>query len=555
MKISIAQIDPVIGAFEANEAKILSAYERGVKDRARICLTPELGVCGYPPHDLLDRPEMYLKTDAVLANLAAATKGKSCALVVGHVVRRTEATGRGAANAVTVFENGKSVFTQAKTLLPTYDVFDEARYFEPASESKIWTCDGLKIGLGICEDFWAENPELGRRLYGHRDPVEAFAAAKVDLLLSVSASPYEWGKQATREKIHAHVAQKVGAPLIYVNQVGANDEILFDGRSFAVSKTGRVVRLGAFQTEQLTLETSELESKPTLAGAEEISVLADGLVVGIRDYFRRTGFKSAIVGLSGGIDSAVIGALAARALGPENVLGVAMPSQVSSAHSLEDAEALARNLKCRFQVQPIKFFNSMIKMELEKKGALADLAAENLQSRLRGIVLMTLSNQHGALVIATGNKSELATGYCTLYGDMVGAVAPIGDVYKTRVYELARYINKAWGAPIPERSITKEPSAELRPDQRDTDSLPPYPALDAVLEDYLEGHAGIEQLVKAHESKYKDRQNWIQDVIRRVELNEYKRRQAAIVFKTTSKAFGIGRRIPVAKVWEFTSGR
>ncbi len=559
MRIAVAQIDPVVGAFEANVKKIKEAYERACSLRARLLLTPELGICGYPPHDLVERPEMFEKNDRAVAELMALTRGQPCALAVGHIVQTPSETGRLAQNVVTILEGGKCVFRQAKTLLPTFDVFDEARYFEPADEIRLWDCDGTPVAIAICEDLWAGDPALGRRIYV-ADPVERYRELGAKLIVSLSASPYEWNKRIRREKIHAEIAKSLGVPLVYVNQVGANDEILFDGSSFAVGPDGGVLgRLPIFKPSFGLLELGigkgrwefpdpvDREDEPPV----EIEVLARGLVSGIRDYFARTGFKIGVLGLSGGIDSAVVAALAAKAIGPANLLGVAMPSQYSSGHSLEDAETLARSLGMGFEVHPIKFMFATTHRELaEKRGGLAPIAQENLQSRLRGLVLMTLSNHYNALVLTTGNKSEIAMGYCTLYGDMCGALGPIGDLFKTRVYELARYLNSTWGGPIPERSITKPPSAELRPNQTDQDTLPPYEVLDALLEDYVERRVSVLELERKYAANAPGREaGWVRDTLKRLELNEFKRRQSAPVLKVSSKAFGIGRRLPIAKTW------
>lgn len=563
MRIAVAQLDPVVGAFESNVQKIKEAYRSACSKNADLLLTPELGVCGYPPHDLIERPEMFERNERAVEELKNFTKGEDCVLAVGHVSPNPSAQGRAAQNVITLLEHGKRVFRQAKVLLPTYDVFDEARYFEPAQEIKLWNWKGHPIAVAICEDLWAQDPTFGRRLYG-QNPVKQYREGGADLVLSISSSPYEWGKHERRLNIHADVARHIKAPLVYVNQIGATDEILFDGGSFALGSSGKLLgRLPLFKTSFGILEVqlnpksrSKHEGSPCMhwesPGAEEredslpqeIEVLARGLIIGIRDYFTRTGFKKALIGLSGGIDSAVVGALAVKALGAENVIGIAMPSQHSSHHSLEDAEKLAKSLGIFLETKPIKFLFSTAKRELSpEQGELAPLAVENLQSRLRGLFLMTLANHHNALVLTTGNKSELATGYCTLYGDMVGALAPIGDLFKTRVYELARFINESWGAPIPERSITKAPSAELKPNQTDQDTLPPYSQLDELLEAYIEKGVQVGALEKQFGS-------WVREMLRRLEMNEYKRRQGAPVLKISTKAFGIGRRIPIAKIWD-----
>jgi NAD+ synthase (glutamine-hydrolysing) len=572
--IALAQIDPVVGSFDGNVKKIRDAYERACASQARLLLTPELSICGYPPHDLVDRPEIFERNEKALAQLAEMTKGKSCALVVGHVARNPAPKGRSAQNVVSVLENGKEVFRQAKMLLPTYDVFDESRYFEPADKIGFWNCDGTKIALAICEDLWGRDPAFGRELYG-RDPIEGFKAGNPELIISISASPYVRGKLQHREELHGQVAKTLGCPLIYVNQVGATDEVLFDGASFAVDSSGKVTgRLPIFSTSFGVVEVSgDTKGKtssfsvtwksPDKAEREDVApkdieILHRALVTGVREYFKRTGFKTAILGLSGGIDSAVVAVLAAEALGPKNVLCVAMPSQYSSFHSLADAELLATQLGTLFETRPIKFLYSQANREIsERRGTLAEIAQENLQSRLRGLILMTLSNHYNALVLTTGNKSEIATGYCTLYGDMCGAIAPIGDLFKTSVYELARHMNessqlKTGKTVIPESSITKPPSAELKPNQTDQDTLPPYEVLDALLEDYVEKGVPVADLEKKYESRFKSpvSKNWVRDILRRLEVNEYKRRQAAPVLKISPKAFGIGRRIPIAKFWD-----
>jgi NAD+ synthase (glutamine-hydrolysing) len=574
MRIAIAQIDPIVGAFEANLKKIEEAYKRACREQARLLLTPELSLFGYPPHDLIERPEIFERTERALEKAADLTKGRPCALIVGHVAKNPLPMGRMAQNVVSVLSDGKVLFQQAKTLLPTYDVFDEARIFEPAHEVKLWEWEGKKIAVAICEDLWGNDPAFGRKLYGH-DPVEEYEKLGADLVISISASPFERSKRTRREALHGEIAKRLNAPLIYINQTGSTDEILFDGGSFATHpQEGFLGRLPVFETAFGVLDwksggegklaglrwvvdqTDALE----LGGLDDTEVLLKGILTGIREYFFRTGFKKAVIGLSGGIDSAVVGALAAKALGPKNVLGVAMSSQYSSSHSLEDAQALAENLGIRFEIRPIKFAHSILKRELsEARGPLKSLADENLQARIRGLILMTYANHEDALVLATSNKSEAAMGYSTLYGDMVGALAPIGDLYKTQVYELAEFINKTHHDPssactpnpIPRRSIDKSPSAELRPDQKDEDTLPPYELLDQILADYLEKRTPVEELVIRYSEGLKVAGAvTLKETLRRIELSEYKRRQAAPVLKLSQKAFGIGRRMPIAKRWD-----
>jgi NAD+ synthase (glutamine-hydrolysing) len=566
MKIAIAQMDPLVGAFSANLEKIKKAYERACKDEARLLLTPELSLCGYSPLDLIERPEVFERNEEALEELLACTRGQKTAMVVGHIARSPLPEGHAAENCVSVLENGKVVFKQVKTLLPSYDIFDEQRYFEPSQSVKPWICDGVKIAIAICEDLWSDFSLQGHPLYlGSRSPLEVYRRAKVQLVVSISASPYEWRKSERRERTHSEIVRTLGVPLVYVNQMGATDDILFDGGSFAIAADGTLAgRLPFFQVAYGVVEVDlKVPPDPQQTGSVKFlgsasdredqrpSLVEMGVragVTGIREYFHRTGFKKAVLGLSGGLDSAVVAALAVEALGAQNVLGVAMPSQFSSSHSLEDAEALAHQLGMQFEVRPIKFLYATAKRELsEGRGELTSVALENLQSRLRGMILMTLSNHDGSLVLATGNKSELAMGYCTLYGDMAGAVAPIGDLFKTRVYEMAREINRLWNNVIPLRTLQKAPSAELRPGQVDQDSLPPYAELDLFLELYIEAGMSLREL-RSRFREYPD--GWVDDLLNRFEMNEYKRRQAPPIFRMSPKAFGLGRRVPLAKKWE-----
>lgn len=560
MKIAVAQIAPIVGAFDFNLQKIKESYELACREQANLLITPELGVCGYPLLDLLDRPEIFQRNEKSLQELLELTKGRAVALAVGHVKENPEPRGRRALNHVSVFYDGEMVHSQSKTLLPTYGVFDEARYFEPARSVSLWNFKNKKIGIAICEDLWGADPQLVGRTYsggfqpgGSHNPVAQFKEQGAELILSLSSSPYEWGKRQRREALHQSISKDLEVPLIYVNQVGATDEILFDGASFSTDSRGQVTgRLSVFESSFGVVEVVEggssrwLSPSGVTASESDIEILARGLVTGIREYFERTGFKTAIVGLSGGIDSAVVATLAVKALGARHVMGVAMPSQYSSSHSLADAEELAKNLGIPFEVKNIKFlFSAAVRHLSEGRGELSPIALENIQPRLRALQLMTLANHYQSLVLTTGNKSELAVGYCTSYGDMVGALAPIGDLYKTRVYELARYINEAWGAPIPVSTLEKPPSAELKPDQKDLDTLPPYDELDALLEDYIEKKLPVEEILEKHSTSAKE-------ILKMIERNEYKRRQAAPTLKVSTRAFGIGRRIPIAKKWNST---
>jgi NAD+ synthase (glutamine-hydrolysing) len=562
VRIALAQLDPVVGDFAGNLTKIRKAYERACDEQARFLLTPELSLCGYPPLDLIDRPEMLARNEAALAELQEMTRGRSCALVVGHISRSPFAQGRAVQNSVSVLEAGGEVFRQAKSLLPAYDIFDEPRYFEPAREIALWDCDGTRVALAICEDLWAGHEVAGRKLHD-RDPWHEYQRQGAQLICSVSASPYEWGKREIRESVHRAGVERLGVPLVYINSVGATDEVLFDGASFVLDAGAKPVgRLPAFQASFALLDW-EPESgswawvepgalnREDQAG-EETDVLRRGLVLGIREYLARCRIKQVVLGLSGGIDSAVVAALAVEALGAENVTGVAMPSQYSSGHSLEDAEKLAANLGIRLLVKPIKFLFTAAQREIgDGLGTLAPIAQENLQSRLRALILLAISNHEGSLVLTTGNKSELAMGYCTLYGDMCGGIAPLGDVLKTRVYALAQHLNREREV-IPVRTIEKPPSAELKPGQTDQDSLPPYELLDAFLEGFLERGESIASLEARLAGRDTGSQGaeWMRGVLKRFEGNEFKRRQAAPVLKVSPRAFGLGRRVPVARVWE-----
>ncbi len=559
MKIAIAQIDPIVGAFDLNFEKIKKAYHEALKSDADLMITPELSLCGYPPLDLLVRPEIFQRTQAILDQCLKLTEGQSCALCVGHVTRNDSHDGRIAKNDISVIENGKVSFRQSKRLLPTYDVFDEARYFEPGEQIEAWTFRGRKIAFGICEDLWASDPTFKRRIYKDIDPVEEIERLKPEIIISISASPYQYLKKSARISLHQKIAERVKAPLIYINQSGSTDEILFDGASFVVDAHGKFAgRLPSFQTQTSVVEISpdgevkwHAENIRSQIIKDPMESLVKAIVSGMRDYFHRTGFEKAVIGLSGGIDSALVAALAVKAFGPKNVIGIAMPGPYSSSHSIEDAQELGKQLGIHFRIKPIKFLFSTFKRELsEASPNLSELALENLQARIRGILLMTVANSESALTLVTSNKSELAVGYSTLYGDMCGAIAPIGDIFKTRVFEMARWINTNWGDWIPKRSIEKPPSAELRPDQKDTDTLPPYSLLDQFLEAYLEENREVSDLegkIEAQGQKL-DRET-MNEVVRRIERSEFKRRQAAPVLRVSPRAFGIGRRIPIAKLW------
>ena len=540
MKIALAQINPTVGDLTGNEARILAAYRRGVEAGVEIVVFPELAITGYPPRDLLHKSRFIPDNLAVLERLAAAT-GET-GLLVGYVGRNDRQPGREATNSVALLQHGKILATRAKMLLPTYDVFDEDRYFEPAQENAPVDFNGQKIGLTICEDVWNDEAFWDERRY-LRNPARELVEAGAEILFNVSASPWHLGKDRLRVEMLSSLVAQIRRPFVYCNAIGGNDELLFDGASLAFDAAGRLITQGAmFREDFLLLDTDTAAPvAPTSLADEE--ALYRALVLGVRDYFQKCGFKSAVLGLSGGIDSALTAVIAVEALGAENVRGVSLPSQYSSQGSLDDARILAENLGIRYDIVPIQPVFEPVKGQLAGifTGRNEDTTEENIQARLRGVILMAMSNKFGSLLLTTGNKSELAVGYCTLYGDMCGGLAVISDVPKTMVYRLSEWINRDREI-IPRASITKPPSAELRPDQTDQDSLPPYDVLDAILEAYVVGGKSRAEIVAAGFD-----QPTVERVARLIDLNEYKRRQAAPGLKITSKAFGVGRRMPIAQ--------
>jgi NAD+ synthetase len=540
MKLALAQINTTVGDIAGNEAKILAAYRRGVAAGADLVAVPELAIAGYPPRDLLLKSGFVAKNLEALDRLAAATD--RTALVVGYVGRNDVRPGRETTNAVALLQQGKVVASRTKTLLPTYDVFDEDRYFEPATENTPVEWNGIKLGLTICEDVWNDEDFWRDRRY-RRNPAVELAAAGAKLILNVSASPWHLGKNRLRREMLANLAAKAGCPLLYCNLVGGNDELVFDGASLFFNGRGELLTEGKMFEEDFLLV--DLDHAPVIQheALPDEEKIYKALVLGLRDYLHKCGFKSALLGLSGGIDSALTAVIAVEALGRENVRGVSLPSQFSSQGSLDDARVLAENLGIQYDVVPIQPMFVAAKEQLRTvfAGRPEDTAEENIQARLRGVVLMGLSNKFGSLLLTTGNKSELAVGYCTLYGDMCGGLAVISDVPKIMVYRISRWINRQREI-IPSPSITKAPSAELRPNQTDQDSLPPYEVLDAILEAYVvEGRSAVE-IIKAGFDE-----PTVRRVVRLIDLNEYKRRQSAPGLKVTSKAFGVGRRIPIAQ--------
>jgi NAD+ synthase (glutamine-hydrolysing) len=553
MHLGLAQINTTVGDLSGNCRRIIEAYRTLVERGAELVLFPELVVSGYPPRDLLFKQRFVADVESTLAEIAAAV-GEVPALV-GFVETNTSGQGRPFFNAAAWCEQAEVRLIARKCLLPTYDVFDEDRYFEPASEPRTIDFAGKRIGITICEDIWTHPMIATRRLYNGLDPVRQLADRRCDLVLNLSASPWHFGKGDLRETLVTNAAKLLGCPVVYCNAVGGNDELIFDGRSLAAAADGRVVAgFAAFQEELrvVTVGAAHLPEEgaiaPSYAQADMKDVF-DALVLGLRDYAAKSGFKRSLVALSGGIDSAVVGVLAAAAFGPENVTGVSLPSAISSNHSRDDARELARNLGIAFHTIAIAEVVAATESVLSPvfAGRARDVTEENIQARVRGVLMMALSNKFGSLLLTTGNKSEVAVGYCTLYGDMCGGLAVISDVFKTQVYALARWINDdaqraGRTPPIPRNSIEKPPSAELRPGQTDQDSLPPYDLLDALLRGYVEEGLSRRDLVARGFVEAV-----VNDVARKVDLNEYKRKQAAPGLKITPLAFGIGRRIPIVQ--------
>ena len=540
MKIAIAQINTTVGDFDGNSDKIVDAWRRADEAGAELVVLPELALCGYPPRDLLAKPAFLRQNQAALERLAK--RGGRAVAVVGHASVNETDSGRPARNSAAVLRDGQIIDVRHKTLLPTYDVFDEDRYFESATDNTPVEILGKKIGITICEDIWNDEVFPNDRRYGRR-PADELAAGGAELLLNLSASPWNLGKEHSRHVLLSQLSAKVGCPVVYCNLVGGNDELVFDGGSQYYNGHGVLGASGAMFAEDLLLVDTETIEPKLSDTSDDDEKLHKALSLGVRDYLHKCGFASAVIGLSGGIDSAVTAVIAVDALSAENVRGVAMPSQYSSQGSLDDAERLANALGIRYDIVPIEPVFDQLKSQLGDifDGLDEDTAEENMQARIRGNILMSMSNKFGSLLLTTGNKSELAVGYCTLYGDMCGGLAVISDLPKTRVYSLAKWINREREI-IPESTLTKPPSAELRPDQVDQDSLPPYDVLDSILEAYVVDGQDAESIIASGHDKAT-----VQRIIRLINLNEYKRRQAAPGIKVTSKAFGVGRRIPVAK--------
>lgn len=541
VKIALGQINPTVGDFSGNAAKILEFSRRAQTAGAGLILFPELSVCGYPPRDLVERPSFVERNWKMAEDIALQTRG--IAVICGLVTAAHSDAGKAAMNSAALLKDGKIAFVQSKMLLPTYDVFDEMRNFAPAKSQDLFSFCGNRMALTICEDAWNDKRFWEKRLYTV-DPVDSLIQAGGNFVLNISASPFWIGKRELRRDMLASISRQHRVPVALVNQVGGNDSLVFDGSSVVLDRDGRVIAQGkSFEEDLIYFDSKDLSGDlhEQIAG-EEASVYS-ALVLGTRDYMHKCGFQKAIIGLSGGIDSALTAVIAADAVGPENVIGVGMPGPYSSQGSVDDARSLAKNLGIRFELLSIDPGYDAYRRTLHDvfAGTKEDVTEENIQSRARGTLLMALSNKFGAIVLSTGNKSELGVGYCTLYGDMVGGLAVISDVPKTLVYRLSKYVNSR-RAVIPRATLEKPPSAELRPDQKDSDSLPPYEVLDAVLEDYVEESHSAERIAADRGLDIEV----VKRVMRMVDRAEYKRQQAAPGLKISPKAFGYGRRFPIA---------
>jgi NAD+ synthetase len=542
MKTYIAQLNPTVGALSSNAEMIRRAYDDGVAAGAEVVLVPELAVTGYPPRDLLDR-EIFVAAALEVRDALAAMTGETT-LVFGCITRNVSWCGKPLHNSAIVARNGKIILEQNKSLLPTYDVFDEKRYFEPGRSAGVVEIAGVRAGLAICEDFWFDDEVLGLKIYC-RNPIDEVARQGAEVIFNISASPFNSGKRRSRFELFSRIATRYGIPLVYVNQVGGNDELLFDGSSIVIDAAGRTIFCApAFEEHHALVQLHGSPCEEVMV-VDEAAEIGRALILGLRDYTRKCGFKDVVIGLSGGIDSAVTAALAVEALGAGHVTGIAMPSQFSSQGSIDDARSLAANLGIGFHVVPIDPIYQPYESAFNELfgNTTFDTTNENAQARIRGNILMAWSNRTGAMVLSTGNKSELAVGYCTLYGDMAGGLALLGDVYKTMVYRVARWLNRDREL-IPESSITKPPSAELRPNQTDQDSLPSYDVLDGILKLYIEKWQEVDAVVAAGFDR-----ELVERILKLVDGNEFKRSQAAPTIRVSNKAFGSGRQMPIAHRW------
>ena len=542
MKIALAQINPTVGDFTGNIEKIVAASRRAAAEGARLTVFSELVICGYPPADFLEKPSFLARCRTAVDELAAATRDLPTAVLAGVALAAEVGSGKPAVNAAVLLDGGQILHEQHKRLLPFYDIFDEQRYFSSSRPQQVVELDGVRLAITICEDAWNDKNFWPRRLYAV-DPMEELMRQQPAVHINLSSSPFWHGKRAIRRQMLAAIARRDRVPVLICNQAGGNDSVIFDGSSLALNARGELIAQAASFEEDLVLVDPFDAPVVSVPEDDDTEAAYRALVLGTRDYVRKCGFKKVLVGLSGGIDSALVACIAAEALGAENVVGVGMPSPYSSSGSINDSRQLAANLGIRFEVIGISGLFAEFTHTLEPlfAGTKPDTTEENIQSRIRGCLLMALSNKYSALVLTTGNKSEMAVGYCTLYGDMVGALAVIGDLVKTRVYAVCRWINRS-GELIPSAILEKPPSAELRPDQKDTDSLPAYEILDPILEGYVERYETPEEIARAHQLPLE----LVQQVVRLVERSEYKRQQAAPVLKVTSKSFGMGRRFPIA---------
>jgi NAD+ synthase (glutamine-hydrolysing) len=542
VKIALAQVNPTVGDFIGNLDKIISMTRRAAEQGARLAVFPELAVCGYPPADFLEKPSFLARCRQSIGELAEATRSLPTALLVGVALPAPPDAGKPAVNAAVLLDCGHVLLEQHKRLLPFYDVFDEQRYFFPSARQQVVELDNLRIAVSICEDAWNDKNFWPRRLYAS-DPLEELMRQNPAIHINLSSSPFWHSKRKLRRQMLASISNRDGIPMVMCNQVGGNDSLIFDGSSMCINAHGDLVAQAKSFEEDLVVFDPFCSPAVREPEDDDTEAAYRALVLGTRDYVRKCGFSKVAVGLSGGIDSALVAAIATEALGKENVLTIGMPSPYSSQGSIEDSRALAANLGIRFEVVAISDLFGDYTRALESlfKGRSPGLAEENLQARIRGNLLMAVSNKFGSLVLTTGNKSEMAVGYCTLYGDMVGALAVIGDLVKTRVYAICRWLNREREV-IPSAIIDKPPSAELRPGQKDTDSLPPYETLDPILEAYVERYETPEFIAERNGFPLE----LVQQVVSLVERSEYKRQQAAPVLKVTSKSFGMGRRFPIA---------
>lgn len=543
MRLAAAQLNPTVGDFKQNSQKIMTAIEQAKEEGCSIVLFSEMVLTGYPAEDFLLLPEFIQAAEKCLLQIAKKTLGITA--IVGTVRKNPHKIGKPLYNCAAILSGGKLLGYQDKCLLPTYDVFDEQRYFEPGEKSSVWEIEGQKIGITICEDIW-QHSQLVKSIIYRRDPILELKKLELDLLLNLSASPFHTGKFATRVKVCAKAAKTLECPLLFCNQVGGNDSLIFDGHSLLVSKKGDLLQMAkGFQEDLLIIDLGK-SYKPISYVTDPMEELFKALVLGLRDYFQKFGFKKACLGLSGGIDSALVACIAKEALGASNVLGVLMPSRYTGKGSIKDAEELAKNLGISFQKisieQPFESYLTLLQPNF--KGKKSDATEENLQARIRGMILMALSNKLGYIVLSTGNKSELAMGFATLYGDMCGGLGVINDVTKGQVYALSKWINRH-GEIIPKNTILKEPSAELRPNQKDSDSLPDYAIVDNVLREYIENCKSPQFI----HQKYGYPLDLIKNLLQRIHANEYKRRQSPPGLRVSEKAFSVGRRFPMAQHW------